>query len=122
MVIDAYSGHDVLQIEVPGGCGGPGTPAISRPYELESVPWSPVSQSSTAIAVRIPACGVYVGWTELTGTSSAIQVQAAVPYDPRCRSTATDSRIVDLVVPLGPSQNTVPHAALGGIDHLDVLP
>jgi len=121
-VIDAYTGQDVLQIEVPGGCDGPGTPVVSRPYEMESVPWAPVGQASTAINVRIPACGVYVGWTELTTGTGATQVQAAVPYEPRCKSPVTTSRIIDLVVPLGPAQKTVPHAAIGGIDNLDVLP
>ena len=122
VVIDAYTGEDETQIQVPGGCAGPGSPVISRPYELESVPWAPVGQASTAITVRIPTCGVYVGWTVLNNATGATQVQAAVPYDPKCKSTAPDSKVINLVVPLGPSQNAVPHAAVGEIDHLDVLP
>jgi hypothetical protein len=122
VVIDAYTGEDEVQIQVAGGCAGPGSPVISRPYELESVPWAAVGQASTAITARIPTCGVYVGWTVLSGGAGATQVQAAVPYDPTCRSTAPDSKIINLVVPLGASQKTVPHAGIGEIDHLDVLP
>jgi hypothetical protein len=122
VVIDAYTGEDEVQIQVAGGCDGPGSPVISRPYELESVPWAPIGQASTAITVRIPTCGVYVGWTVLNDAAGATQVQAAVPYDPTCRSTAPDSKIINLVVPLGPSQNAVPHAGIGEINHLDVLP
>jgi hypothetical protein len=122
MVIDAYTGHDVFQVVVPSGCGTPGSPAISRPYQLESVPWSPVGPTSTAIVVQIPACGVYVGWTELTAVASLpTQVQAAVPYDPAC-PTGADSKIINLVVPLGSQQSSVAHAAVGDIDNLDVLP
>lgn len=124
VVIDAYTGHDVVQMLVTGGCDGPGPPpGISQPYQLESVPWSVVGQASTAIDATIPSCGIYVGWTELNvGASTSTQVQAAVPYDPHCRSTAPTSKVIDLVVPLGPGQDAVPHAPIGGIDHLDVLP
>jgi hypothetical protein len=123
VVIDAYTGLDVTQIEVTGGCNGAATPAFSKPFELESVPWSIVGPGSTAITAIIPRCGLYVGWTQVTvKTVLAIQVQAAVPYDPSCAQTGVRSRVIDLVVPLGSSENTVPHAPGGLIDQLDVLP
>ena len=63
LVIDADTGLDVTQIEVAGGCNGASPPAISKPFELESVPWSIVGPQSTAITATIPRCGLYVGWT-----------------------------------------------------------
>jgi hypothetical protein len=122
IVIDAYTGNDVVQVEVRGGCHGSGSPAVSHPYELESVPWSPVGQASTAVVVRLPDCGIYVGWTVLDTGSGPTQVQAAVPYDPSCGTTAHGTKIIDLVVPLGSGRNSPPHAAIGQIDNLQVLP
>ena len=123
LVIDAYTGLDVTQMEVTGGCSGAATPAFSKPFELESVPWSIVGPGSTAITAVIPRCGLYVGWTQVTvKTVLAIQVQAAVPYDPSCAQTGVRSRVIDLVVPLGSNANSVAHAPGGPIDQLDVLP
>jgi hypothetical protein len=121
MVIDAYTGHDVLQV-TDGGCRSVG-PSVARPDELESIPWTLVGPTSTAVDVTIPACGFYVGWTELTvKTATLIQVQAVAPYDPQCRATTTAAKVVSLVVPLGSTSTSVPHAPIGPVDNLDVLP
>jgi hypothetical protein len=121
MVIDAYSGHDVLEV-TDGGCGSAG-PSVSRPDELESVPWTLVGPTSTAVDVTIPACGYYVGWTELTVKSNTyVQVQAVAPYDPPCSATTTAAKVVNLVVPLGSTSSSVPHAPIGPVDNLDVPP
>jgi hypothetical protein len=120
LLIDASTGQNVM-VDSSSGCpGSVGT--FSHPTELESVPWAIVGQSSTAVAAVIPACGSYVGWTEITNTKGTfIQVQAKVPYDPQCATAAT-STVVNLVVPLGSTNTTVPHAPVGRIDNLDVLP
>jgi hypothetical protein len=119
VVIDAYTGQDVLAV-AGGACGSP-APTVARAAELESVPWTIVGPSSTAIVARIPACGSYVGWTA-TGTGALIEVQAQAPYDPECGATATTEKVINLVVPLGSTNSGVPHAPLGPIDNLDVLP
>jgi hypothetical protein len=120
VVVDAETGHDVLSITA-AGCGS-ATPVVSRPEELESVPWTIVGPSSTAISAAIPACGRYVGWTELATSGMPVEVQAAVPYDPQCTSTSATTKVIDLVVPLGSTNSSVAHAGIGRVDNLDVLP
>jgi hypothetical protein len=120
VVVDAETGHDVLSVTA-AGCGS--APVVSRPEELESVPWTIVGPSSTAISARIPACGKYVGWTELATTPGMpVEVQAAVPYDPQCASTSVTAVVINLVVPLGSTNSSVAHARIGPVDNLDVLP
>lgn len=121
VVINAYTGQDVVAL-TSGGCSGPSPAVSAHPVELESVPWSDVGPSSTAIVARIPECGVYVGWTEVTVRSATYtQVDAAIPYEPQCADMAPLEKIVNLVVPLGASPSTVPHAPLGPVDNLEVL-
>ncbi len=121
-VIDANTGHDVVTVST-GGCGAALAPVVNvHPFELESVPWSVVGPSSTAIVAQIPRCGSYVGWTELTAKSGTeTQVDAVVPYDPKCPDLAPVAKTVDLVVPLGSGPKTVAHAPLGPVDNLKVL-
>jgi hypothetical protein len=120
LLIDATTGQDVMADSSNGCPGSVGT--FSHPDELESVPWTVVGPSSTAVTVTIPACGSYVGWTTIMNRSGTpIQVQAKVPYDPKCTTPAT-APVIDLVVPLGSTNTTVPHAPIGRIDNLDVLP
>ena len=71
-------------------------------------------------AATIPACGTYFGWTDLTtqNASSALEVLARAPFDPRCTPEADSPLVVDSVVPLGPAQAQVPHAPLGPVDGL----
>jgi hypothetical protein len=120
LVINADTGQDVVAVTA-GGCDSPSPVVTTHPFELESVPWSAVGPSSTAINVEIPACGAYVGWTELTiGSSTDTQVEAVVPYDPQCANPVTVQKVVNLVVPLGGGQS-VPHAPTGPVDNLEVL-
>ena len=66
------------------------------------MPWQPVGPASTAVRATIPACGTYFGWTDLTTqTSSALEVLARAPFDPRCTPEADSPLVVDSVVPLG---------------------
>lgn len=122
IVINADTGQDVVAV-ASGGCNAPPSPIVTvHPVELESVPWSVVGPTSTAIFAQVPGCGSYVGWTELTiGSVTATQVEAAVPYNPRCADLAPVTKIVNLVVPLGSGQSTVPHAPVGPVDNLEVL-
>ncbi len=121
LLIDALSGHDVMA-DSSSGC--PGVLGVfSHPDELESVPWTIVGSSSTAVTVTIPACGSYVGWTNFMSSSGTdIQVQARVPYDPSCARAVTSTAVINLVVPLGSTNTSPPHAPIGRIDNLDVLP
>ena len=122
VVINADTGHDVIAVSA-GGCDTTPSPVVSvHPVELVSVPWSPVGPLSTAIVAQIPGCGFYVGWTELAvGRATDTQVEAAVPYDPKCADVAPVPKIVNLVVPLGTGQSGIPHAPLGPVDNLEVL-
>ena len=67
------------------------------------------------MSATIPACGSYVGWTELMiGRFTAIQVEAAVPYDPQCANLAPASKVIEPRRDRsGPGQSTVPHAPIG---------
>jgi hypothetical protein len=126
VVIDAETGRSVLAFTSRSAavCNGPVVAAsVSRPDELVSVPWQPVSLASTAVDVTLPACATYYGWTEVaaSGTDS-VQVVARVPFDSGCSSTAPMTETVDDVVPLGRAQAQVPHAALGPVDALRTLP
>ena len=122
IVINADTGQNVVSVTA-GGCDPPAAPKVTvHPVELESVPWSVVGPTSTAIVAQVPGCGSYVGWTELTiGSVTATQVEAAVPYNPQCANLAPASKVVNLVVPLGPGQSAVPHAPVGPVDNLEVL-
>ncbi len=122
VVINADTGRNVVAVET-GSCGATAPVVTTDPVELESVPWSPVGATSTAIVVNVPACGSYVGWTELTvGNKVETQVEASVPYDPQCPALGVGAtqKVVDLVVPLGGGPS-VPHAATGPVDNLEVL-
>jgi hypothetical protein len=122
VVIDADTGRNVVAVET-GSCGATSPVVTTDPVELESVPWSPVGAASTAIVVNVPACGSYVGWTELTiGNNVETQVEAAVPYEPQCPGLGLGAtqKVVDLVVPLDGGQS-VPHAPTGPVDNLEVL-
>lgn len=104
-------------------CGGPSSPpSVSLPQELVSVPWQPVGSTSTAIAVTVPPCGAYYGWTELPETTqgTTVEVIASVPYDATCANAASSSDTVDSVVPLGQGA-AIAHAPTGPIDALDAL-
>jgi hypothetical protein len=57
-----------------------------------------------------------------TQTSSALEVLARTPFDPACTPKADSPMVVDSVVPLGPPQAHVPHAALGPVAGLRTLP
>jgi len=127
VVIDAQSARRVLAYRSGGSspCTGAATPAaVSEPNELLSVPWQPVGPASTAVQIDIPACGSYYGWTQVTGAGGAVddQVVVSVPFDPTCGSTEAQSQAVDQVVPLGPGQALVGHAAVGPIQALQALP
>ncbi|HEY7948941.1 MAG TPA: hypothetical protein VID75_14765 [Acidimicrobiales bacterium] len=127
VLIDARTGHQVLAYRSggPSPCGGaPAAPAVTAPSELVSVPWQPVGPASTAVQIQIPPCGRYYGWTQMptTGTGIADQVVVAVPFDPSCGATAAQSQLIDQVIPLGPGQALVGHAAVGPIQALRVLP
>jgi len=117
MLIDADTGGDIYTV-TSGGCTTDSATVDSAPRELESVRWSPVGPASTAVNVQIPACGTYVGWTAI---GSDVEVEAAVPYDPQCGATAPTTQAINLVVPLGSTGTSPPHAALGPIDNLNVL-
>jgi hypothetical protein len=122
VVINADTGRNVVAVET-GSCGATSPVVTTDPVELESVPWSPVGAASTAIVVNVPACGSYVGWTELTiGNNVETQVEAAVPYEPQCPGLGLGAtqKVIDLVVPLGGGQS-VPHAPTGPVDNLEVL-
>jgi len=127
VLIDARTGHQVLAYRSGGSspCGGaPQAPAVTAPNELVSVPWQPVGPSSTAVQIQIPPCGRYYGWTQMptTGTGIADQVVVAVPFDPGCGATVSQSQLIDQVIPLGPGQALVGHAAIGPIQALHTLP
>jgi hypothetical protein len=125
VVFDAQSGHDALSFKgVSGHCAGVTDVAqVSRPEELESVPWQPVGPSSTAVTITLPACGSYYGWTELGGQGAgAVQVVARRPFDPQCSPATGRTQTVDDVVPLGDGQRQVAHAPLGLVDALRSLP
>gem|GEM_PF-3183618 len=127
VLIDATNGHDVLAFTGDAGfsCSAPpSTPTVVRPNQLLSVPWQPVGPASTAVQATLPACGHYVGWTEAPGptSQSAIEVVASVPFDPLCGASAPQLLTVDDVIPLGSSQQQVPHASLGPVQGLRVLP
>ena len=127
VLIDAHTGHQVLAYRSGGSspCGGtPRIPAVTQPGELVSVAWQPVGPSSTAVQIQVPPCGRYYGWTQLptTGTGIADQVVVDVPFDPSCGAATPQSQVVDQVVPLGPGQKQVGHAALGPIRALQALP
>ncbi|MGO9343390.1 MAG: hypothetical protein ACLP6E_12865 [Acidimicrobiales bacterium] len=120
IVINAETGRDVVAVTT-SGCDGSAPAITTDPVELESVPWSPVGATSTAIVVDIPACSAYVGWTDLTiGSNVDTQVEAAVPYDPKCPDLGPTQKVINLVVPLGGGQS-VPHAPTGPVDNLEVL-
>lgn len=127
MLIDAATGHDVIAYTNGGAasCNGQlGAPMLVRPNQLVSVPWQPVNPASTAVKVTVPPCGNYVGWTQVTGFAAqpAVQVVASVPFDPLCAARGTQVVSADDVIPLGPAGQAVPHAALGPLDSLRVLP
>jgi hypothetical protein len=125
--MDADTGHDVVAYTSTTGasCSSETSePTVVRPDQLVSVPWHPVGPDSTAVSVTVPPCGSYDGWTQVAGTTSqpAVQVVASVPFDPTCAASAPESIAVDDVVPLGSAQSQLPHAALGPVDELKVLP
>ena len=124
VVLDAETGRDVVAYTSRGvsGCGGTDeAPHASAPDELVSVPWSLVGPASTAVAVTVPACGSYYGWTEApTPSTTTLQVIARRPYD-GCPTTAATTQPVDSVVPLGGAQNQVQHAPLGPVAELHTL-
>ena len=131
VLIDATNGRDVIAYTADAAaagtsCDGPAAaaPALARPDELESVPWQPVGPASTAVEVTVPACGHYDGWTELDPSAAhpAVQVVASVPFDPLCGTTGAQVVSVDDVIPLGSSQQQVPHAPIGALHTLNVLP
>jgi hypothetical protein len=127
VLIDAVTGHDVIAYTsgADASCGGPaGTPTVVRPNELTSVSWQPVGPTSTAVRVTVPPCGRYDGWTQVAGPGPqpAVQVVASVPFDPLCGASSTQVEDVDDIVPLGSSQQQTPHAAVGPVDELRVLP
>jgi hypothetical protein len=57
-----------------------------------------------------------------TGGTPAVQVVVAVPFDPPCGATASQSQSVDQVVPLGSGQSLVAHAPVGPVQALQALP
>ncbi len=126
VVLDAQTGNSVLAYtsrSAPDCDGTVQPPSVSQPEEIVSVPWQAVGPASTAVRVTIPACGTYFGWTDVTtSTSSALQVLARTPFDPDCTQAADHPLVVDSVVPLGPAQAQLPHAALGPVDELRTLP
>jgi hypothetical protein len=127
VIFDATTGHDVIGYSSgadPSCSGSRAAPSVVRPNELVSVPWQPVGPTSTAVRVTMPACGQYDGWNEVQGpgTQNAIQVVASVPFDPECAGTSAQSEEFEDVVPLGPSQQQLAHAALGPVQALRVLP
>jgi hypothetical protein len=123
IVIDARTGHDVLAYASGGSapCGGAAaSPVVTAPDELVSVAWQPVGPSSTAVTISVAPCGRYYGWTVVpaAGGGSATQVVEAVPFDPSCGATTSQSQAVDQVVPLGSGQAQIAHAPLGPVDAL----
>jgi hypothetical protein len=126
VVIDARSGHRVIAYRSGSSAcpGGSQAPSVTEPDELLSVPWQPVGPDSTAVQIQIPACGQYYGWTQVATAagSPAVQVVVAVPFDPSCGSTASQSQSVDQVVPLGSGQSLVAHAPVGPVQALQALP
>jgi hypothetical protein len=126
VVIDARTGHRVIAYRsASSAC--PGTspaPTVTEPNELLSVPWQPVGPDSTAVQIQIPPCGQYYGWTQVATSSGtpAVQVVVAVPFDPSCGATASQSQAVDQVVPLGSGQSLVGHAPVGPVQALQALP
>lgn len=126
VLIDARTGQDVLAFRSQGTpcTGDAGEPSVSRPNELLSVAWQPVGPASTAVQVTVPPCGRYYGWTDVPTSEGgvAVQVVAAVPFDPACGATTAQTVSVDQVVPLGPEQGVVAHAPLGPVSVLTALP
>jgi hypothetical protein len=127
VLIDARTGQQVLAYRSgsTSPCGGAAlTPVVTEPSELVSVSWQPVGPASTAVQIEIPPCGRYYGWTQMptTGTGIADQVVVTVPFDPSCGVTVPQGQTVDQVVPLGPGQALVGHAAVGPIQALQTLP
>ena len=127
VVIDARAAHRVIAYRSAGmsPCSGtPAPPSVFEPDELLSVPWQPVGPSSTAVQIQVPACGHYFGWTQVPAAGGVLadQVVVAVPFDPNCGSTASESQPVDQVVPLGAGQAQVAHAPVGPIQALQALP
>jgi hypothetical protein len=122
VVIDASTGGDVVSVTATG-CDTAVSTEDSKPDELESIAWEPTGPSSTAVVAQIPPCGRYVGWTNTYENGVAFtEVEAAAPYDPDCGSTAYVPSTINLVVPLGSTNVSPPHASGGPIDNLDVLP
>jgi hypothetical protein len=127
IVIDARTDHRVLAYTSGGSSpctGATETAHVTEPNELLSVPWLPVGPSSTAVQIQIPACGHYYGWTQVPtpGGGQAVQVVAAVPFDPTCGATVAQSQSVDQVVPLGSGPGSTDHAPLGPVEALQALP
>ncbi len=128
VLLDAHTGRDALAYSsATETCGGSRrAPTVSRPTELQSVPWQPVASASTAVHATLPACSEYAGWTQVSqpgSASTAVEVVARVPYDPACGSTSAHDVIVDDVVPLGADQQAqLTHASIGPVDALHALP
>jgi hypothetical protein len=127
VVIDARTGHRVLAYRSGGSApctGAPEAPLVTEPNELLSVPWQAVGPASTAVQIEVPPCGHYYGWTQVpaAGGASAAQIVVAVPFDPTCGATASQSQAIDQVVPLGSSQSQVGHAPVGPVEALQALP
>lgn len=126
VVIDARTGQQVIAYRSgSSSCtGSTQAPSVTEPNELLSVPWQPVGPASTAVQIQIPPCGQYYGWTQVatTGGSPAVQVVVAVPFDPQCGATASQSQAIDQVVPLGSGQGLVAHAPVGPVQALQALP
>ncbi|MGH9018731.1 MAG: hypothetical protein ACRDY1_13360, partial [Acidimicrobiales bacterium] len=127
VVIDARTGRQVLAYQSGGASpctGASEAPAVTRPDELLSVPWTIVGSASTAVQIQVPPCGHYYGWTQIptTGGGVADQVVVAVPFDPACGDPTSHSQAVDQVVPLGAGQGLATHAPVGPVDALRALP
>jgi hypothetical protein len=125
IVIDARTGHRVLAYRSGGASPCTSTsqaPAVTEPNELVSVPWQAVGPTSTAVQIEVPPCGHYYGWTQVpaAGGATAAQVVVAVPFDPTCGATTSQSQAIDQVVPLG--TNPLGHAPVGPVQALQALP
>ncbi|MFZ0667702.1 MAG: hypothetical protein WAM97_18290 [Acidimicrobiales bacterium] len=121
VIMDADTGHDVVNVTI-AGCGSTAPPAVARASQLQSIAWTLVGVSNTGIVVQVPACGSYVGWTNVTMPGGpGIQVQASVPYDPQCANASSTNQTVSLVVPANSGQTSIPHAPIGPIDDLESL-
>jgi hypothetical protein len=125
VVIDAQTGHRVLAYRSggPSPCtGAVEPPVVTEPNELLSVPWQAVGPASTAVEIRVPPCGHYYGWTQVPVSGGGVtdQIVVAVPFDPTCGATSSQSQAVDQVVPLGSGQGVVGHAPLGPVPALQV--